>query len=641
MIRLRYKRVFAHNLFALTQSVSKGNNLKILSLRVEEGFFNNLSIDFSTGLNVLVGGRGVGKTSVIELLRFGLGASNLAGKGELMASHHALSILQSTGRVTIDIELEDGHVITVSRSAQDSHPTNSSSYIPPIIFSQKEIETIGINKEGRLSLIDSFLPNLNNHQVEITQLSNTLRSLTAQYSSTKKQQGDLQDKASNLNTLKAREAELQQKHATVQANSQKIMQSQNEVTVVQQKIAQHSVTLQNLQAIRENIHRKIATIESVKNQHSNTFPMLENDWTKRLNESIRKRFEVDVSLLEAMLNNNVEAIHEIDQVISETTNQKVILESEARKSRTEVESHMEGAGAILSELGRVREEIAQIENYCQQASQKQEQLNILYQQAQEQLTQIFNIREVIFRSRNEIVTQLNRSLNPEINVQCSQQTNLSEYKLALEQAFKGSGLKYKELLETITQRVSPQWLFYYAVSNKYEDFAATLEIPIDRAARLLGYLSDIDLGHVLSSNTEDTVDLALLDHGQYKTVEELSIGQRCTVALSIILENTNRVLVIDQPEDHLDNEFVAKTLIKSIRQRALTAQTILSSHNANIPVLGNASMVINLDSNGRKGFVRTLGSIEDANVKGSIESIMEGGKDAFQTRAGFYQSKQL
>ncbi|WP_230848982.1 hypothetical protein, partial [Vibrio campbellii] len=69
-----------------------------------------------------------------------------------------------------------------------------------------------------------------------------------------------------------------------------------------------------------------------------------------------------------MLNNNVEAIHEIDQVINETTNQKVILESEARKSRTEVESHMEGAGAILSELGRLREEIAQIENYCQQAS---------------------------------------------------------------------------------------------------------------------------------------------------------------------------------------------------------------------------------------------------------------------------------
>ncbi|MDC4713525.1 AAA family ATPase, partial [Acinetobacter baumannii] len=46
----------------------------IRSLKVEEGFFNDLEIKFSSGLNVLVGGRGVGKTTAIELLRFGLGA---------------------------------------------------------------------------------------------------------------------------------------------------------------------------------------------------------------------------------------------------------------------------------------------------------------------------------------------------------------------------------------------------------------------------------------------------------------------------------------------------------------------------------------------------------------------------------------
>jgi energy-coupling factor transporter ATP-binding protein EcfA2 len=166
----------------------------------------------------------------------------------------------------------------------------------------------------------------------------------------------------------------------------------------------------------------------------------------------------------------------------------------------------------------------------------------------------------------------------------------------------------------------------------------SIGVPIDRATRLLSYLNEVDLGNVLSSSIEDSVSFSLLDHGNYKHIEELSIGQRCTVALSIILENPNRILVIDQPEDHLDNEFIAKTLIKSLKLRAQKAQTIVSSHNANIPVLGNAKTVINLESNGRKGYIKCEGPVDNIQIKPVIESIMEGGKEAFQQRSDFYKN---
>lgn len=118
------------------------------------------------------------------------------------------------------------------------------------------------------------------------------------------------------------------------------------------------------------------------------------------------------------------------------------------------------------------------------------------------------------------------------------------------------------------------------------------------------------------------------------------LGNVCTVALSIILENKNRVLIVDQPEDHLDNEFIANTLIHSLIKRASLAQTILSSHNANIPVLGGADMVVNLDSNGRKGFIKHAGSIDSTEIRTAIESIMEGGKFAFQRRSEFYSGSE-
>ncbi|QHS27497.1 AAA family ATPase [Piscirickettsia salmonis] len=107
----------------------------IKRLRVEEGFFNALDLEFSPGLNVLIGGRGVGKTSIIELLRFGLGAGNLSQSNNKESMMHALSILQSSGRVVIDI-VENGVDMTISRSAFETAPVKQ--FTPPIIFSQKK-----------------------------------------------------------------------------------------------------------------------------------------------------------------------------------------------------------------------------------------------------------------------------------------------------------------------------------------------------------------------------------------------------------------------------------------------------------------------------------------------------------------------
>jgi ABC-type transport system involved in cytochrome c biogenesis ATPase subunit len=608
--------------------------LIIRNLKVEEGFFSNLDLSFSSGLNVLIGGRGVGKTSIIELIRFGLGSGNLTSNFK-ESSSHAISILQSSGRVSIELEYE-GRIINVSRSAMDPAPIYSEPFISPVVFSQKEIETISLNAEGRLGLIDSYLPKLNVDFNRISELNSSLMTSSAQLTQLRKELIELKDKTSSLSALKLREKTLLDQQFAFQKQDQTVANNQKQLNEAQNDLAVLIVDIQNLEHLRNHYNNKKNTLSHLLIEQS--LPKLVTPLAKKLNEVLGDSNKRDSEIINQAINNNNSALQEVEIIYQELINHRLQLDTTARKKRTEVENFTEGAGAVLSELGRIKQEIALLENLNKLMADKQQQVLIIYQQCQDYIEKISSVKKYIFEQRNSVVMQLNSHLSPAIKTLISPQLNLTNYIETLEGALRGSGLKYKELLDKITEKVSPAWLLYYSHSLKYKDFSEAIGIPIDRATRLLAYLNERDISSVLTAKIEDRVEFTLLDNGVYKDIEELSIGQRCTVALSVILENPNRVLIIDQPEDHLDNEFIAQTLIKSIQQRANKAQTILSSHNANIPVLGNASNVVNLDSNGRKGFIKYLGNTENIRIKNIIETIMEGGKEAFQKRSEFYNN---
>jgi hypothetical protein len=96
------------------------------------------------------------------------------------------------------------------------------------------------------------------------------------------------------------------------------------------------------------------------------------------------------------------------------------------------------------------------------------------------------------------------------------------------------------------------------------------------------------------------------------------------------------MLIVDQPEDHIDNAFIAETLIKVILSRGEQGQTIFSTHNPNIPVLGDADLVLHLGSDGRRGFRLSSGPLDEVSIVNAISTVMEGGAKAFSQRARFY-----
>jgi ABC-type bacteriocin/lantibiotic exporter with double-glycine peptidase domain len=121
----------------------------------------------------------------------------------------------------------------------------------------------------------------------------------------------------------------------------------------------------------------------------------------------------------------------------------------------------------------------------------------------------------------------------------------------------------------------------------------------------------------------------------------LSTGQRCSLVLPLLLSEQQRTLILDQPEDHLDNAYLVDNTVMKLRSRSRHAQTIVVTHNANIPVLGNADQVVALQSDGRRGYVFEVGPLNSPRIVDAITSLMEGGSEAFSLRASFYQMGRI
>jgi hypothetical protein len=125
---------------------------------------------------------------------------------------------------------------------------------------------------------------------------------------------------------------------------------------------------------------------------------------------------------------------------------------------------------------------------------------------------------------------------------------------------------------------------------------------------------------------------------ELRSLDDLSKGQRATALLLLLLGASSAPLVIDQPEDDLDNRFVYEGVVQRLRALKGLRQIIASTHNANVPVLGDAELIVALDGDGQHGrpIADGIGSLDDATVRSLAESLLEGGPAAFNARQHLY-----
>ena len=141
---------------------------------------------------------------------------------------------------------------------------------------------------------------------------------------------------------------------------------------------------------------------------------------------------------------------------------------------------------------------------------------------------------------------------------------------------------------------------------------------------------------------EDQVNIKIVEASKEIDINDGSPGQKSAAILAFILNSGDNPLIIDQPEDDLDNSLIYSLIVKSIRRMKSKRQIIIVTHNPNIPVLGDAEGIFILDRNSEGKVIfrknKKAGCIEEKVIKEGICEIMEGGEFAFKKREEKYLS---
>ncbi|MEY2631751.1 MAG: hypothetical protein RIR00_405 [Pseudomonadota bacterium] len=121
------------------------------------------------------------------------------------------------------------------------------------------------------------------------------------------------------------------------------------------------------------------------------------------------------------------------------------------------------------------------------------------------------------------------------------------------------------------------------------------------------------------------------DGRDFQSIGQASAGQRAAAMLAFLLSHGNEPLILDQPEDDLDNHLIYGLVVQQIRRNKLRRQLIIVTHNPNIVVNGDAELIHVLDFN-HQCHVKRTGSLQDQAMRREVCQVMEGGEEAFERR---------
>ncbi|HXX36445.1 MAG TPA: chromosome segregation protein SMC, partial [Thermodesulfobacteriota bacterium] len=141
---------------------------------------------------------------------------------------------------------------------------------------------------------------------------------------------------------------------------------------------------------------------------------------------------------------------------------------------------------------------------------------------------------------------------------------------------------------------------------------------------------------------QDALRLELRVDGQYRPLDHLSKGQGAAAVLLFLFGLKNRILIIDQPEDYLEDRFAHEEMLqllreqKGLKDQSVESQIILATNDATIPVMGDAELVIPLEVRENHAYIVNRASIDHRSIRELVKTMMQGGDKAFQQRAEKY-----
>ncbi len=618
----------------------------LVTISWDRGLLSGQSIALNSGLNVLIGGRGAGKSTIIESLRFAFGIepkgkealnTHKAMMKELMGQRASVAVLLHSPKPSSEYYLVE-RVYGQEPRVKDKNGEIIPNLKPLDIISglevygQHEISELTRDKAKLADIIKRFIKDgghvavkmddirsrlkesrsgIDKIQQKIDEHDEALAALPALREKLKRFQAtNLKVHAEEKTAVQAEERLLENvanKIAKLKEYSEKMLPTTTSAeTVLPEEANQklpHRATLEPLQAIAQDVHnaRSFAS-KALIDAHQkalNDLEKIQNEW-QPLSDATNERFEKAKSSLCKEGHQPDEYVDLDDQVArlepKHTERQRLNCElADLRQRRQGIIDEWEKADASA---------YSELEHAAKRVSKK-------------------------LRGTVKAVIQPSSSIEPLKKVLRSHsEGNISQALSKLEDL---ETLSLSMLAQTIRKGADALIYEYGFSENSAKKIAASGEsVALEVEECWIPPEAAIEL------------NVGRDDHENWKTLDNLSAGQKATAVLLLLLLDTDFPLVIDQPEDDLDNQFIAGHVVPIMRSGKKRRQFIFSSHNPNIPVLGDADQIIGLtpvvedEGDRTKILDEDCGSIDKSSVQQLIKDLLEGGEQAFTTRRRKY-----
>ncbi|VAW37436.1 PHP N-terminal domain protein [hydrothermal vent metagenome] len=630
-------------------NVPTASHTQIKSLRVDgTGFIGGLQIDFSSELNVLIGGRGVGKSAVLETIRYVLDIQPYSP--EEYREDLVRYALGSGGKATIDLicminnnierkyrlERNYGAEETIIFEADTNRQVNLSpsdilgENARPLFFGQKEIYEVTVQEARRLRLLDEIIGDEGNrHEAQINKLTTQLKDNARRIL-------DRNRKLRERERIEHRLAEIEHKIDLYRREG--IADKLQEATALvadEQRLEQAKKSVQDAKvAWQEATESLIIEWSDVINElhqgQSSKAALLQET------EQIITGLSVAISKLQKKGGKVLDAAQEgLQELLQKWLAAKRPLDESINQIKQQIGNDTLDPDILL----RLTREKAQLEPQLRTLDTLQNEVVTLNTEREKLLGSLQQARQEVFQRRQTEAQKITAKLNGRIRIAVTERGQQKAFIDRLVEMVRGSGI-YRQWLEKIAKcvaRVDGRTIADM-IAQEPNRLEIKCNLTIEQANKIHNYFTD-EMGRLYDlelAAPEDKVQVYLKLDQKELPLGKLSAGQRATAMLLILLAQESRLLLIDQPEDDLDNRFIYDDIVQLLRQQKDNRQFIMATHNPNIPVLAHAELIVALDATDTQVKITTQGAIDFEPIQEMVKNVMEGGEKAFQLRAQKY-----
>lgn len=594
----------------------------IESISFQGGKFDGQTIMFSRELNTLIGIRGSGKSSVLEVVRYVLDLP--AQMDKEYKESLVKNVFGSGGKATLSVIDKHGKRYSVSRifgerinvldeNGNDLNINPISLFDGVQYFGQKDLSGSADHENGLLEkLISGKIGKPSNLDNCVNELVRTVEQLL-----------DVSKIPQQMTEVTTLQTELEHKLSIFEEKG---------VAEKLKKQSGYATDTTKLDAVKNRIDAILRDIRNAFSKNAVASNALDG-YCSDFNKDIFDDVSAVLSLIDAQLTQIGSCIAEIEKQCS---------------CMKDIISHLkERTNSLADEFAEIKREIKDetldVDSFVRMTAELQktkEKLKQLSEEASSKSKIEASFTKAI-RERNDALLRTYNDYKAETD-----RINQNQTELRIEITFKGDREGFKSQLKNDFKGTGISDAKYQAISDAFTDYAAIIEdwiicdgnklksiVTSGEYVKLEDKLRS-QYEELLSRQVENKVDI----YYHRKLLRQHSIGQRASALILFILtQDDNDIIFIDQPEDDLDNKVIYDEVITAITQKKPYMQFIFATHNANIPVLGDSERVLVVEFQETKIDV-AQGNIDLDSTHKQIVDIMEGGKEAFDKRQLIYTS---